>query len=258
MQRGYCTMIPKVIHYVWLSGDPFPDKIQRCVDSWRKKLPDYEIKQWNTSNFDIDSVLWVKQAYEHKNYELATDYIRFYVLYNEGGIYLDADVEVVKPFDSLLGSKFFFGYEFTGMPEAAVIGAKEGIPWIKKCYEWFEGRALYDEKGFHRIVCPMVMRKGFEDEYGKGRLIDVGKVRNVDGGKIYPYYFFSPKNGFSNEIIENKKTCCIHHFNSAWLSGGYSAHFRSKVHLAMIKMMGKTRYGRLMYGLRAKLHKTED
>lgn len=249
-------MIPKVIHYVWLSGEPFPEKIQKCVDSWKANLPEYEIKQWNRDTFDIDSVLWVKQAYEHKNYEMATDYIRFYVLYHEGGIYLDADVEVVKPLDKFLNNKFFWGYEYTGMPEAAVIGAEKGLGWIKNCYKWYEERALYDERGFHRIVCPMIMRKGFESSYPNCPTIDMGYTVKIDGGRIYPYYYFSPKNGFSGKYLINERTYCIHHFNSAWLNSGYSAHLRSKVHIAMIRVFGKKKYNKLMYVVRTKLHKT--
>ena len=92
-------MIPKRIHLCWLSGDPYPAKIGKCLASWKKHLPDYEVVLWDTKRFDLESSPWVKQAFEAKKYAFAADYIRFYALYNYGGIYLDSDVEVLRSFD---------------------------------------------------------------------------------------------------------------------------------------------------------------
>lgn len=95
-------MIPKIIHYCWLSGDMYPDKIKKCINSWKKIMPDYEIMIWDLSRFDINSIVWTKQAYEKKKYAFASDYIRFYALYNYGGIYLDSDVEILRSFNDFL------------------------------------------------------------------------------------------------------------------------------------------------------------
>lgn len=95
-------MIPKVIHYCWISGDPFPEKIQKCVDSWKRVLPDYEVVLWDYAKIHALNVRWCEEAIACKKYAFAADYIRFYALYNYGGIYLDSDVEVLKPFDDLL------------------------------------------------------------------------------------------------------------------------------------------------------------
>lgn len=92
-------MIPKVIHWCWLSGEQLPEKIQNCVDSWKKILPDYKIKCWTTKNFDINSVQYVKEAFDQRKWAFCADYIRAYALYTEGGIYLDSDVEVLKSFN---------------------------------------------------------------------------------------------------------------------------------------------------------------
>ncbi len=89
-------MIPKIIHYCWLSSEPYPEKIQNCIDSWKKILPDYEIKLWNMNNFDINSIDFVKEACSVKKWAFASDYIRLYALYNYGGIYLDSDVLIKK------------------------------------------------------------------------------------------------------------------------------------------------------------------
>ena len=100
-------MISKVIHLCWLSGDPYPEKIKKCIDSWKRVLSDYEIILWDTKRFDLDSSIWVKQAFEAKKYAFAADYIRFYALYHYGGIYMDSDVEVLKSFDDLLHLPYF-------------------------------------------------------------------------------------------------------------------------------------------------------
>ena len=89
-------MIPKIIHYCWLSNDPIPEKLQEYMKSWKEKLPDYEFKLWNFDCFDINSSQWVKEAFEAKKYAFAADYIRLYAVYNYGGIYMDMDVEVIK------------------------------------------------------------------------------------------------------------------------------------------------------------------
>ena len=95
-------MIPKIIHYCWLSDDPIPGKLQRCMDSWKRALPDYEVVRWNFERFPRGTSKWVDEAFENKKFAFAADYIRLFALYNYGGIYLDMDVEVVKPFDPFL------------------------------------------------------------------------------------------------------------------------------------------------------------
>ena len=108
-------MIPKIIHYSWISGDPYPEKIQRCIDSWKEKLPDYQFINWNRDTFDFNSCRWLKEAYEDQNYAYCSDYLRIYAVYNYGGIWLDTDVEVLRSFNDLLDLPYFFGVEvFSG------------------------------------------------------------------------------------------------------------------------------------------------
>ena len=124
-------MIPKVIHYCWLSNDPYPDKIQKCMDTWRKVLPDYEIKLWNTENFDMSKApVYVREAFEQRKWAFAADYIRMYALYTEGGIYLDSDVKVLKSFDEFLNYKFFTSLEYH--PKQIEMTGADGYGLIKK------------------------------------------------------------------------------------------------------------------------------
>lgn len=249
-------MIPKIIHYCWLSGEPYPEKIQECINSWKEKLPDYQIMLWDKQRFNIDKIPWTQQAYDKGKYAYAADYIRFYALYNYGGIYLDSDVEVTKKFDDLLEQEYFFGYEYTGSPEAAVIGAKKGMDWVKKCMEWYEKRNYNDYAEFKKnIIAPLILQKGFEDTY-HCKLIDNNQMHKCYGGTIFPFAYFSPKNGFTGEIAVSGETYTIHHFNSAWLSmDAVSLKRRRGIHIFIIKLFGKVNYNRIMYYVRKILHK---
>lgn len=160
-------MIPKIIHYCWLSEDPFPKSIEKCIDTWKKKLPEYEMKCWNTKNFDIHSVSYVEKAYSMRKWAFAADYIRLYALYTEGGIYLDSDVFVQQNFDDYLNYDFFTSVEYhpkifknengaslmnengelldssvchvpgLGL-QAAILGAIKGHPFLKSCMSFYE------------------------------------------------------------------------------------------------------------------------
>ena len=141
-------MIPKLIHLCWLSGDPYPPKIQLCIDSWKKYLPDYEIMLWDTNRFDVNSTPWTKQAFEAKKYAFVADYIRLYAVYNYGGIYLDSDVEVLKSFDDLLHLPYFAGTEVgpDGI-EMAAFGAEKGTGWVKFMLDYYQDRNYILENG---------------------------------------------------------------------------------------------------------------
>ena len=105
-------MIPKIIHYCWFSEDPYPTKIAKCIASWKKYMPDYQIKRWSAKNFDINSVKLVREAYGKKKWAFATDFIRLYALYNEGGIYLDSDILLHQNIEFLLQSDYISAIEF--------------------------------------------------------------------------------------------------------------------------------------------------
>lgn len=117
-------MIPKIIHGVWFGGKPMPEKEKMCIKSWKKMMPDYDIMIWNESNFDINKVRYVKEAYILKKYAFVSDYVRLWALYNFGGIYLDTDVEVIRPLDDLLSKKVFCEFETT-MVAVTICGAEK-------------------------------------------------------------------------------------------------------------------------------------
>lgn len=249
-------MIPKIIHYCWLSGDSFPQRIEDCINSWKRFMPDYEIMLWDLTKFDINKIPWTKQAFEKHKYAFASDYIRFYALYNYGGIYLDSDVEVKKPFDELLKLDFFCGYEYEGLPEAAIVGSLSGQLWTKYCMEWYEDKDFVNADGSYNMkVAPIVMQYGLERALNV-KLIDRNKVDYYQKGSyaIFPYIFFSPKNSFNGEIETNSKSYTIHHFNADWTKGDKVTKAKKKIHLLLIKILGRQRYINIMYIFR-KLNK---
>lgn len=212
-------MIPKIIHYCWISGDPFPEKIQKCVDSWKKHLPDYEIIVWDYEKVHKLNVRWCEEAMACKKYAFVADYIRFYALYNYGGIYLDSDVEVLKPFDNLLQLKYFVGNESSpGGWEAATIGAEKGVKWIKDCLKFYRGKHFINMFGEYRIqVLPEIMNGILTKKYTikNCSYIDDFTYSDISICK-FPVSWFSPKKYDTLEIQITEETYSIHHFAASW------------------------------------------
>ncbi|MCR5146600.1 MAG: glycosyl transferase [Clostridia bacterium] len=135
-------MIPKIIHYVWVGGKDKPEDVKKCIATWKKHCEGYEIKEWNESNFDINSHPFVKAAYEQKKWAFVSDYIRAYAVYTEGGIYMDTDVLVLKSLDGLLNNKAFVGFEDKDLPFSAVFGAEKNHPFVKKIMDSYEDKEI--------------------------------------------------------------------------------------------------------------------
>lgn len=242
-------MIPKVIHLCWLSGDKYPKKVSKCIRSWKKYLPDYEIILWDKNRFDVSSSLWVKQAYEKKKYAFAADYIRFYALYNYGGIYLDSDVEVLRNFDDLLDLPYFIGAEKSQIPEAAVIGAEKGCDWIGKCLEYYQDRSFIKDDGSLDIqVVPHIIIKqaSLIKPVRVLSIDDSVKIKGLDLRKellVLNDAFFSPKVFDSRKVQLTPYTYAIHHFNNTWFSPKAKIYYRCRsvvVNMIGLKAVRKT------------------
>ena len=213
-------MIPKVIHYCWISGDPFPEKIQRCVDSWHRLLPDYEFVLWDARRSASIGSRYVDEAIFYGKYAFAADFIRFYALYNLGGIYLDCDVEVLKPFDDLLGLKYFIGKENSWNDwEPAIMGAEASIPWMKQMLDWWRmGRKSFvDVWGRPQMqVLPWVCSRQLKS-YSIMDCITLGDWSWSDNYICrFPADWFSPKSWETFEIKVTINSYCIHHFAATW------------------------------------------
>lgn len=221
--------IPKIIHYCWLSGDPYPELVLRCMQSWKEMLPDYEFMLWDGTRFDVHSVPWVEQACNAKKWAFASDYIRLYALYNYGGVYLDSDVEVIKSFDDLLDREYFFGREHTpdrienqDSIEAATFGAKKCLPFLKSVMTFYETHDFCDKNGFlNTTTLPTVMARALRDN-------------PLD---VFPMDYFSPKNTRTLALEITKNTYSIHHFNGSWHSVAQQKHVALRTKLC--KMLGE-------------------
>lgn len=212
-------MIPKKIHYCWLSNDPIPERLQKCIDSWKRILPSYEIIRWDLKRFPLSTNIWVEEAFKRKKYAFAADYIRLYALATEGGIYLDSDVEVLKSFDDLLELPYFICKENSPQGiEAATIGAEKGTGWILKCLDFYKGKHFVDESGKEQTaVLPSILSKNIEMAYKVKYINTVDEFdfkENVVN--VLPYYYFSPKNYVTKKLMLTSETYSIHHFAGTW------------------------------------------
>ena len=220
-------MIPKIIHLCWLSGDPYPKKIQFCIDSWKKYLPDYEIILWDTNRFDVNSTLWTKQAFEAKKYAFVADYIRFYAVYNFDGIYLDSDVEVIRSFNKFLNLPYFVCSEAVPTSvELAAFGAEKGTAWVKDAMEYYEGRAFVQDNGERAMTpMPIVMGEHLRKKYQWTPIESLSEF-DPDPSKfcVLPLDWFGahpsdPENGTRYHITAN--THSIHHYANSWTEAEY-------------------------------------
>lgn len=196
-------MIPKKIHYCWFSGEAFPASIQKCIDSWKSKLTDYEFVLWDAQKARLIGFDWISEALDQKKYAFAADAVRLYALFMEGGIYLDCDVEVIKNFDTLLNRSEFFGYENGSRRiEGAVLGAEANHPAIGKALEFYKSNPFsYDESKVDALVLPNILANAFQE------FTDL---------EIFDESYFSPKSYFDGKIRSTDATYCIHHFSSSW------------------------------------------
>ena len=214
-------MIPKIIHYCWLSNDPYPKHIEECINSWHKFLPDYEFMLWNFNRFPKGKSIWVDQAFNYHKYAFAADYIRMYALYNYGGFYLDTDVEVLKSFDSLLNLDIAICWQkdVPGL-EVAAFGVKPKSSLIKACLDRYDNRPFVTGNGTFDIA---VLPEIFEQNLRKigCELLNVDSVENAFGMQknvipIFASEFFSPKSYKTKQTITTSNTFCIHHFEGSW------------------------------------------
>lgn len=208
-------MIPKKIHYVWLGRGEKPELANKCIESWKKYLPDYEIIEWNEDNFDINSNTYLKEAYENKKYAFASDYIRLAVLHEYGGIYMDTDVEVLKSFDDFLNLNAFTCFESNGYITTGVIGTKKKNKWVKDMLSLYTNLNFIKEDGKFDLTTNVARMSALTKErYG---LKSENVYQNLDDMVIvYPNDFFSPKDWNTGKINITENTYAIHHFSASW------------------------------------------
>lgn len=214
-------MIDKKIHYVWMGRGQKSELIIRCLESWKKHLGDYEIIEWNEDNFDISSNVFVQEAYQNKKWAFVSDYIRLYVLYNHGGIYMDTDVEILKPIDRFLQHRAFSGFESIKYVPTALMGAEKGHPWIESLLKYYENKSFINIDGKFDLAPNVVnITEVTTVSYGL-KLNNKHQILENDL-HIYPKEYFCPSDYGHTEKQKRKKVTInsysIHHFNGSWLT----------------------------------------
>lgn len=221
-------MIPKIVHICWLSGDEFPPEIKVCLESWKNIIPDYTIWLWGKKPkdclgldvvekpFDLDSVLWTKQAFDEKKYAFAADYIRLFAIYNYGGIYMDSDVMMYKSFNNLLSLPYFIGEDFVHCFEPAIFGAEKGCKWVKDVLDRYTDLPFVGADGaLNLLALPIVFHQrlaNYRFEYSKS--VEPYNYKE-DVIRIFPSNFFNSRNYI--KPIKTADSYCSHHFIGSWL-----------------------------------------
>ncbi|MBM6946444.1 glycosyl transferase [Bacteroides gallinaceum] len=197
------NMIPKTIHYCWFGRNQKPENVLQCIQTWKDKMPDYEIKEWNEDNFDVNYNDFTKEAYHVKKYAFVSDVARLYALVKEGGIYLDTDIEVIKPFDNLLDKDYFIGYECFGKIGTGVIGAKANVHFIRDFLDTYNDKTFFNADGSYNESPNTILLS---------RFIQKNNIQL----NIHDVDFFCAKNYQTGEIEQTDRTYCIHHFSGSW------------------------------------------
>lgn len=205
-------MMPKVIHYCWFGRGEKSKLIKKCLKSWKKHCPDYEIIEWNEDNFEVDSVLWTKQAYEAKKWAFVSDYVRLFALYNYGGVYLDTDVELIKGFDDLIIDDAFVGFERDDRLGSGVIGVSAKNDVIKEWMEHYHELFYINDGKITKEPNVLYMTKLFVE---KGLITD-NSYQKVAGFTVYPRTYFCPIAVDEKYKCMTKNTYAVHHFTSSW------------------------------------------
>lgn len=225
-------MIPKVIHYCWFGRNPLPPLAIKCIASWRKYFPDYEIKEWNEDNFDVNMIPYTQEAYEARKYAFVSDYARFYVLYHYGGLYFDTDVEVIRPMDDIIKRGAFMGCEnkaeqdvgttvSTAVPGLGLgcnpglgLGCNSGLSLYAEILGLYGGLNFKCADGGLNLKTVV--------EYTTKLLVDKGlknvnEVQRVADIWVYPKDYFCPIDLDTGEIVLTKNSYSIHHYLGSWV-----------------------------------------
>lgn len=209
-------MIPKTIHYCWFGHNPKPKLAEKCIRSWKKHCPDYEIIEWNEENFDLSKApLYVRQAYEAKKWAFVTDYVRLQVVYENGGIYMDTDVELKKCLDPLLSRTAYFGFENGNLVNTGIgFGAEKGTFLLKELMKDYKDIPFVLEDGsLDLLPCPQRNLKVFLD---RGLKLDDSMQVLAGDILILPSVYLCPIDSVMKIRTESPDTISIHWFDASW------------------------------------------
>lgn len=217
-------MIPKKIHYCWFGRNPLPESAQKCIASWRRFFPGYEIIEWNEDNFDVNCIPYTAQAYQAKKYAFVSDYARFKILYEQGGVYFDTDVEVIRPMDDIMARGPFMGFEINPCPErpyGAVnpglgIGAEAAMPLYRSILDYYNQLSFILNDGTYNMTDAVVNIT--TRELIKAGIKDIQGFQSVADTTIYPSDYFNPFDDATGRLKKTENTRTVHWFSKTWLN----------------------------------------
>ena len=222
-------MIPKVIHYCWFGGNSKPKLVRECIKSWKKYCPDYQIIEWNESNYDVTKNAYMREAYEAKKWGFVPDYARLDIIYEYGGIYLDTDVQVIKSYDTLLLNKAFVGIEKGNDCVVALglgFGAEKGNIVIKSLLDSYESLHFCNNDGSLNLTPSPVLNSSVLERIG---LIKKDELQYLGEITVYPSDFFSPRSWDNGLIEKTQNTYSIHRFAASWYTKAQQKNYRKKL-----------------------------
>ena len=234
-------MIPKIIHYCWFGGKEKPKLVKKCIKSWEKYCPDFQIIEWNENNFDIYFNTYTRFTSERKLYAYLSDYVRLYAVYKNGGIYLDTDIEIIRPLDSLLDNKCFFGFELSGYVTTGLgFGAEVNNKIVEELLN--EYNALKEEELLSRYAkdkrltgSPTMNMKVFK----RHGLLEENCLQKIDEVMIYPSEYFCPFDDVTGEMSITENTYSIHWYGKSAL--GTKSRIRSHITRPLHRIINKIR-----------------
>lgn len=207
-------MIPKKIHYCWFGGGPIPEKDKKCIESWKKFCPDYEIIEWNESNYDVTKNSYMYEAYKAKKWGFVPDYARFDIIYTNGGFYLDTDVEILKSLDQLCDEKAYMGFEGGNWVNGGIgFGAEKGILLIKDLRDMYNELSFIKKDGTLNLLPSPHYITEFLQKKG---LVRNNSKQEIEMMTIYPTEYFAPKDYYTGKTELTENTISIHQYNASW------------------------------------------
>lgn len=215
-------MIPKVIHYCWFGRNPLPKLAIKCIESWKKYMPDYEIKEWNEDNFNVNLIPYTQQAYAAKKYAYVSDYARLWILYHYGGIYLDTDVEVLKSLTPIIERGPYLGCENQIDESHARLQVNSGLgmasdknnPLVKNMMELYHGKEFVLKENNSVVTIVSII----SDMLYKRGLKSINEIQLVDSFYIYPAEYFASRRIAEYTIPRTDNSYSIHHYMGSWES----------------------------------------